>query len=145
MNNEAIQVKSLARKFGNLTAVDSISFDVHHGEVFGFLGPNGAGKSTTINMLCTILKPSHGEAFISGFDVTKDPHKVRKEIGIVFQDPSLDDRLTADDNWRFHGYMYNLPEAEIKKRIPEVLSLVELEDRRKDFVRKFSGGMKTQA
>ncbi len=139
---KAIEVKELTRKFNGLTAVNSISFEVLAGEVFGFLGPNGAGKSTTINMLCTILKPTSGHAFVSCCDITKDPHKVRREIGIIFQDPSLDDRLTAEDNLRFHGYLYHMSDKLITERVPEVLNLVELYDRRKEFVRKFSGGMK---
>lgn len=142
MVQTVIKVNNLTRKFGKLAAVDAISFSVNEGEVFGFLGPNGAGKSTTINMLCTILRPTSGEAIVTCCDVAKEPHKVRKEIGIIFQDPSLDDRLTAEDNLRFHGYLYHLSKKEVNERLPEVLSLVELYDRRKEFVRKFSGGMK---
>lgn len=142
MNTEIIKVDKLSRFFNGLKAVDAISFEVFQGEVFGFLGPNGAGKSTTINMLCTLLRPTLGRAFVAGFDVAKEPARVRQEIGIIFQDPSLDDRLTAEDNLRFHGYLYNMDHKEIKRRINEVLNLVELYDRRKDYVRKFSGGMK---
>jgi ABC-2 type transport system ATP-binding protein len=142
MAQEIIKVENLARRFNHFTAVDSISFSVGEGEIFGFLGPNGAGKTTTINILCTLLKPTGGSAFISSLDVVKEPNRVRKEIGIVFQDPSLDDRLTAEDNLRFHGCLYHLEPREIDCRIPEVLGLVELLDRRKEFVRKFSGGMK---
>jgi ABC-2 type transport system ATP-binding protein len=139
---ETIRVNNLSRKFNGFTAVDSISFLVNEGEIFGFLGPNGAGKTTTINMLCTLLRPTSGEAFVSCCDVAKEPNRVRREIGIIFQDPSLDDRLTAEDNLKFHGYLYNMNHREIGKRIAEVLTLVELYDRRKDYVRKFSGGMK---
>jgi len=142
MNTEIIKVSNLTRRFNGFTAVDSISFTVNKGEVFGFLGPNGAGKTTTINILCTLLKPTSGSAYISCCDVEKEPNRVRKEIGIIFQDPSLDDRLTAEDNLRFHGYLYHMNRNDIDKRIPEVLNLVELYERRKDFVRKFSGGMK---
>jgi ABC-2 type transport system ATP-binding protein len=142
MNTEVIKVSNLTRRFNGFTAVDSISFTVNKGEVFGFLGPNGAGKTTTINILCTLLKPTSGTAFVSCCDVEKEPNRVRKEIGIIFQDPSLDDRLTAEDNLRFHGYLYHMNHKDIDKRIPEVLNLVELYNRRKDFVRKFSGGMK---
>lgn len=142
MGTMAIEVENLTRKFNGFTAVDSISFAVGGGEVFGFLGPNGAGKTTTINILCTILKPTSGKAHVACCDVTHDPHRVCKEIGIVFQDPSLDDRLTAEDNLRFHGYLYNVPKKDLEKRIPEVLALVELTERRREFVRKFSGGMK---
>jgi ABC-2 type transport system ATP-binding protein len=137
-----IQVDNLTRKFNGFTAVDSISFSVQEGEIFGFLGPNGAGKTTTISMLCTLLKPTAGHAHVAGCNVTKDPNWVRREIGIIFQDPSLDDRLTAEDNLRFHGYLYNMDHKLIATRIDEVLSLVELNDRKKEFVRKFSGGMK---
>jgi len=139
---EIIKVENLKRKFNGFTAVDSISFTVQKGEVFGFLGPNGAGKTTTINMLCTLLRPTSGAAFVAGCDVAKEPNRVRKEIGIIFQDPSLDDRLTAEDNLKFHGYLYNMDHRLIEARIKDVLTLVELYDRRKDYVKKFSGGMK---
>ncbi len=138
----AIDVKCISRKFGNLTAVDCVSFAVNKGEIFGFLGPNGAGKTTTISMLCTLLKPTSGTALISNHDVSKDPNLVRKEIGIIFQDPSLDDRLTVNDNLRFHGNLYHMKKETIEQRIPEVLGLVELLDRRGEIVKKFSGGMK---
>ncbi len=138
----AIDVKCISRKFGHLTAVDCVSFAVNKGEIFGFLGPNGAGKTTTISMLCTLLKPTSGTALISGHDVAKNPNLVRKEIGIIFQDPSLDDRLTVNDNLRFHGYLYHMKKETIEQRIPEVLELVELLDRRGEIVKKFSGGMK---
>jgi len=137
-----IKVQNLTKKFGSLVAVKEVSFEVKPGEVFGFLGPNGAGKSTTINILCTILRPTSGTAWVSCCDVLKEPHRVRREIGIIFQDPSLDDRLTAEDNLRFHGYLYHMSEKQVKERIPEVLDLVELYDRRGEFVRKYSGGMK---
>ncbi len=139
---EAIKVDHLTRRYNGLVAVDSISFSVEQGEVFGFLGPNGAGKTTTINMLCTLLKPTSGIAQVGCCDVSKEPNKVRREIGIIFQDPSLDDRLTADDNLRFHGYLYHMKREMIEERIPEVLELVELGDRRGEIVKKFSGGMK---
>ena len=139
---EIIKVDKLTRKFGDLIAVDSISFSVGKGEIFGFLGPNGAGKTTTISMLCTLLRPTSGTARVSCCDVAHEPNRVRQDIGIIFQDPSLDDRLTAEDNLRFHGYLYHMKFKDIDERIPEVMKLVELYDRRKDFVRKFSGGMK---
>ena len=141
-NDEAIKVEDLTRRFNGLVAVDSISFSVGHGEIFGFLGPNGAGKTTTINMLCTLLRPTSGIARVGCCDVSKEPNNVRREIGIIFQDPSLDDRLTADDNLRFHGYLYHMKKEMIEERIPEVLDLVELSDRRREIVKKFSGGMK---
>jgi len=139
---EIIKVENLKRKFNGLTAVDAISFTVNKGEVFGFLGPNGAGKTTTINMLCTLLRPTSGSAFVACCDVAKEPNRVRREIGIIFQDPSLDDRLTAEDNLKFHGYLYNMDHRVIEARIKDVLTLVELYDRRQDYVKKFSGGMK---
>jgi ABC-2 type transport system ATP-binding protein len=137
-----IKVENLTRKFNGFTAVDAVSFEVKKGEIFGFLGPNGAGKTTTINVLCTLLRPTTGKAFVACCDVAKEPNRVRKEIGIIFQDPSLDDRLTAEDNLRFHGYLYNMEHKMIEQRIAEVMTLVELYDRRKDYVKKFSGGMK---
>ena len=137
-----IKVENLTKRYNGLTAVDSINFSIKKGEIFGFLGPNGAGKTTTISILCTLLKPTAGKAWVACCDVTKEPNRVRKEIGIIFQDPSLDDRLTAEDNLRFHGYLYNMDHEMIKKRIEEVMTLVELYDRRKDYVKKFSGGMK---
>jgi ABC-2 type transport system ATP-binding protein len=139
---EAIKVENLVKNFNGLNAVNSISFSVEQGEIFGFLGPNGAGKTTTINMLCTLLQPTSGMARVGSSDISKQPNKVRREIGVIFQDPSLDDRLTADDNLRFHGYLYHMKREVIEERIPEVLDLVELSDRRHSFVRKFSGGMK---
>lgn len=137
-----IEVKELSRKFGKLTAVDKVSFQVAGGEIFGFLGPNGAGKTTTISMLCTLLKPSGGEAMICGYDVLRQRDRVRRCIGLVFQDPTLDEYLTAEQNLRFHAYAYNLPRELRERRISEVLALVDLSDRRKHKVRTFSGGMK---
>jgi len=132
----------LTKKFGQLTAVDHISFEVGQGEIFGFLGPNGAGKSTTIAMLTTLLAPTSGEAFINGFSVLRDRDDVRRSIGLVFQDPSLDDRLTAEENLRFHARLYGVAGADYAKRLKEVLELVELWDRRDHIVKTFSGGMK---
>ena len=137
-----IRVDHLARRFGDLTAVDGISFDVVRSEIFGFLGPNGAGKSTTINMLSTLLTPSAGEAFINDFSIRSQRERVRKSIGLVFQDSSLDDRLTAEENLRFHAQLYGVPRDEYQKRKEEVLQLVDLWDRKNDIVRNFSGGMK---
>jgi ABC-2 type transport system ATP-binding protein len=137
-----IEVKNLTRKFKDFTAVDDISFNVEKGNIFGFLGPNGAGKSTTINMLATLLKPTAGEALINGFNVLSQRDSVRKSIGLVFQDPSLDDRLTAKENLSFHADLYGVPRLERNKRLPEVLSLVDLWDRKDNIVKTFSGGMK---
>jgi ABC-2 type transport system ATP-binding protein len=139
---EVIQVKNLTRKFNGRTAVDSISFEVNKGEIFGFLGPNGAGKSTTINMLATIINPTSGTATVDDFNIVSQTNEVRKCIGLVFQDPSLDDRLTASENLRFHAQLYGVPKDEYSKRIEEVLNLVDLWDRKDDIVRTFSGGMK---
>ena len=137
-----IEVKRLVRKFGDLIAVKGISFTVREGEIFGFVGPNGAGKTTTINMLCTLLRPTSGQATVNGYDVVREQAAVRRSIGLVFQEPSLDDRLTAEENLDFHATLYNVPRKVKKRRMEEVLKLVELYDRRSDLVRTFSGGMK---
>jgi ABC-2 type transport system ATP-binding protein len=137
-----ITVDNLTKKFKTLTAVDGISFDVQEGEVFGFLGPNGAGKTTTISILCTLLSPSSGTAAIAGFDCTKDPDRVRAAIGIIFQDTTLDAGLTAYENLKFHAYLYNLDSKLAEKRIVEMLGVVELQGRKHDLIRTFSGGMK---
>jgi ABC-2 type transport system ATP-binding protein len=136
----AVETHSLVRKFGELTAVKDVTFDVPQGEIFGFLGPNGAGKTTTINILCTLLKPTSGRATVNGFDVTRQRNQVRQSIGLVFQDPSLDEYLTAKENLKFHAFAYNVPDTE--RRIEDVLKLVELWERRRSQVRTFSGGMK---
>lgn len=138
----AIAVDGLARDFKGLVAVNHISFQVTAGEIFGFLGPNGAGKTTTVKMLCTLLRPSAGRAFIGDYDVERDQSLVRKSIGIIFQDPSLDDRLTARENLRFHGIIYKVPRKELPGRIDQALTLMELEDRGDELVRNYSGGMK---
>ncbi|MCK4377003.1 MAG: ATP-binding cassette domain-containing protein [Actinomycetia bacterium] len=140
--NTIISVKKLTKRFKNLTAVNEVSFNVNEGEIFGFLGPNGAGKTTTIDMLCTLLSPTSGEAVLNGYDVTKNRNKVRQCIGLVFQDPSLDDWLTAKENLEFHAMVYNIERKIAKKRIDEVLEIVELKDRKNDLVLNFSGGMK---
>lgn len=138
----AIEVVDLVKRFEDFTAVDRLSFAVKPGEVFGFLGPNGAGKSTTIKMLCTLLQPTAGRAFINGFDVQRNPAAVRNSIGIIFQDFSLDDRITAAENLRFHCMIYHVPRAERNERIRSVLAMVDLVDRADTKVRNFSGGMK---
>ncbi|HLG11607.1 MAG TPA: ATP-binding cassette domain-containing protein [Dehalococcoidia bacterium] len=140
--NKAIEVDELSKRFGEFTAVDGISFDVPRGEIFGFLGPNGAGKTTTISMLCTLLKPTSGNARISGYDVSKQSSEVRREIGIVFQDTTLDDRLTARENLVFHGEVYGMARGDINERASDVLERVGLTDRAGDRVLTFSGGMK---
>lgn len=137
-----IEVKNLTKKYGRLTAVDNISFSVEKGEIFGFLGPNGAGKSTTISVLATLLKSDFGQAIINGFNVNKERNQVRKSIGLVFQDSSLDDKLTAKENLYFHADLYKVNKTSFKERLPEVLKLVDLWDRRGHIVKTFSGGMK---
>jgi len=139
---DAIKVEKLTKKFGKFTAVDGISFSVKPGELFGLLGPNGAGKTTTINMLSTLLNVTSGKAEVAGFDVAKNRGDVRKSIGVVFQDPALDSNLTGRENLEFHGIMYGVPKKEREERIREVLRLVELEDKQKVLVEKYSGGMK---
>ena len=136
-----IEVRELTRRFGTFTAVDGISFDVSEGEVFAFLGPNGAGKSTTINMLCTLAHPTAGQVTVAGFDVAARPKAVRRNIGLVFQDQTLDEQLTAQENLRFHAVLYRVPSGEVDERIARVLELVDLSDRRYDLVSEFSGGM----
>ncbi len=137
-----IEVKDLVKKFGELIAVDRVSFTVTKGEVFGFLGPNGAGKTTTINILCTLLLPTSGRAWVNGYDVLKQRTEVRRSIGLVFQDPTLDEYLTAEQNLLFHAYAYSIAKDVRKRRIDELLELVELSDRRKSKVSTYSGGMK---
>jgi ABC-2 type transport system ATP-binding protein len=141
-DSEDIVVKNITRKYGDFTAVDKISFEVRSGEVFGLLGPNGAGKTTTIKMLTTLLPPTSGDARVAGFDVKKNGNDVRKNIGIVFQDPSLDDDLTGRENLEFHAILYNVGKERRNKKIAEVLKLVELEDKADVIVRSYSGGMK---
>jgi len=137
-----IEVENLVKKFGEFTAVNQVSFEVAKGEIFGFLGPNGAGKTTTINVLCTLLRPTSGRASVNGYDISKHRSQVRSSIGLVFQDPTLDEYLTAEQNLRFHAYAYRVPRDIREKRIDELLELVELSDRRKSKVRTYSGGMK---
>lgn len=137
-----IHVEGLKRNYGKVEAVKGISFDVYPGEIFGFLGPNGAGKTTTINMLCTLLKPTAGRATIAGYDILHQRSQVRESIGLIFQDPSLDDRLTADENLRFHATVYGLPADISHERREEMLKMVDLYDRKDHLIRTFSGGMK---
>jgi ABC-2 type transport system ATP-binding protein len=138
----AISVEGLSKKFGEFIAVDNISFSVKKAEIFAFLGPNGAGKSTTIKMLTTLLNPSSGKMVLNGFDPTHDQDAVRKSFGIVFQDPSLDDELTAYENIEYHGILYSIPSDLRHKRIKELMGIVELWDKKDNLVKTFSGGMK---
>ncbi len=138
----AIKTKNLSKKFKELVAVDSVSLEISEGELFGLLGPNGAGKTTFLSMLSTMLSPSNGSATVNGFEVTKQPNEVRKSIGIVFQDPSLDTQLTAYENLDLHGRLYGMQKDLRKERIEFVLKLVDLWGRRNSLVKTFSGGMK---
>ncbi|MES2315183.1 MAG: ATP-binding cassette domain-containing protein [Patescibacteria group bacterium] len=137
-----IEVKNLTKKFGDFKAVDDISFSVEGGKIFAFLGPNGAGKTTTIKMLTTLLTPTAGEVKVNNFNLKKERDNVRKSFGIVFQDPSLDDDLSAYENMEFHAILYGEGKAVRKVRIEELLKLVDLWDRKDDYVKTFSGGMK---
>ncbi len=142
MNDNIIEVSNLTKKFGAFTAVDGISFNTQRGQIFGFLGPNGAGKTTSIKMLTTLLSPTSGRILLDGHDPAKDQMGVRRCFGIVFQDPSLDDELTAAENMEFHGVLYKVPPDLRRRRTEELLRIVELWDRRNDLVKQFSGGMK---
>ncbi|MFB0517592.1 MAG: ATP-binding cassette domain-containing protein [Candidatus Neomarinimicrobiota bacterium] len=137
-----IAARGLTKHFDELVAVNQVSFEVAKGEIFGFLGPNGAGKSTTINMLATLLTPTAGEAEINGYPILTARNEVRRSIGLVFQDPSLDERLTAEENLRFHARLYRVSPADYQRRVHEVLLLVDLLERRDSLVKTFSGGMK---
>ena len=137
-----VEVRDLVKRFDEVQAVRGLSFSVAAGEAFGFIGPNGAGKSTTISILCTLLRPTSGRACVAGLDVTRAPLAVRRRIGLVFQDPTLDEYLTAEENLRFHAQLYRVPRRRVGRRVDEVLEVVELSARRHDLVRTFSGGMK---
>jgi ABC-2 type transport system ATP-binding protein len=138
----AVWVRGLAKQFDEVQAVDGIDFEVPPGEIFGFLGPNGAGKSTTIGMLCTLIRPSGGEARVAGHDVTTDRNAVRRNIGLVFQDTTLDGYLSAEQNLRFHAELYGVPRAEASERMEQVMKMVGLWERRESLVYTYSGGMK---
>ena len=139
---DVIEASNIVKRFGELEAVKGVSFSVKEGEIFGFLGPNGAGKTTTINILCTLLKPTAGQAKVNGHDVVKERNRVRQSIGLVFQEPALDDYLTAEQNLRFHGYAYGVPINVLEPRLKELLEMMELWDRRKGKINTYSGGMK---
>ena len=139
---KSIQVENLQKKYGRLEAVKSVSFEVDEGEIFGFLGPNGAGKTTTINVLCTLLNPSGGSASVNGYDVVKQRNEVRRSIGLVFQESTLDEYLTAEQNLLFHSYAYGVSKDIRDQRMKDLLDLVDLWDRRKGKTRTYSGGMK---
>ncbi|TML77123.1 MAG: ATP-binding cassette domain-containing protein [Actinobacteria bacterium] len=137
-----ITVRDLTKTYGELEAVRHVGFEVSPGEIFGFLGPNGAGKSTTINILCTLLQPTSGNARVAGYDVAAEPLEVRRRIGLVFQDTTLDEYLTAEENLRFHAELYGVPRATIPGRVEQIMGMVGLWERRDSLVRTFSGGMK---
>src|SRR2546427_4574587 len=142
MPDTVIEARGLVKKYGDLVAVAGIDLEVQPGEIFGFLGPQGAGKSTTIWMLCTLLTPTAGVARVAGIDVVRDPAAVRQRIGLVFQDPSLDDQLTARENLEFHAFVYSVPAPDRRRRIDEMLNLLQLADRAASPVKTYSGGMK---
>ncbi|MBO3747894.1 ATP-binding cassette domain-containing protein [Streptosporangiaceae bacterium NEAU-GS5] len=138
----AIEVKGLSKTYGKVEAVKGVAFEVNPGEVFGFLGPNGAGKTTTISMLCTLVNPTGGAATVAGYDVVTERDQVRRNIGLVFQDPTLDGYLTAEQNLRFHAELYGVPKEVVDERMRQVLEMVALWDRKDGKVNTFSGGMK---
>ena len=142
MPEPAVQVTSLVKRYGQVEAVRGISFEVQPGETFGFLGPNGAGKSTTIKILCTLANPTSGGARVAGYDVVRQRDTVRRNIGLVFQDPTLDSYLTGEQNLRFHADLYGVPRSQLDARMKLVLDMVNLWDRRKSEVATYSGGMK---
>jgi ABC-2 type transport system ATP-binding protein len=142
MAETVIQAHGLVKRYGELEAVRGIDLEVRSGEIFGFLGPNGAGKSTTISILCTLLTPTAGTARVAGIDVMHDPAGVRQRIGLVFQDPSLDDQLTGRENLEFHAFIYSVPASVRRRRIDEMLELLQLTERAGSQVRTYSGGMK---
>jgi ABC-2 type transport system ATP-binding protein len=138
----AVTVNDLVKRYDEVEAVRGIEFEVRRGETFGFLGPNGAGKSTTINMLCTLVRPSGGEAFVAGHDVVTERDAVRRNIGLVFQDTTLDGYLTAEQNLRLHAELYGVPRGAVAARLEQVMEMVGLWERRRSLVNTFSGGMK---
>ena len=138
----AVRIEAVSKRYGRTLALDNVSFNVRRNELFALLGPNGAGKTTLLHILCTILRPDSGTALINGIDVVKNPIDGRKSLGIVFQEPSLDDRLTLYENLNFHGLVYGVPAALRRKRIDEMLALVELSEWRERLVRTLSSGMK---
>jgi ABC-2 type transport system ATP-binding protein len=144
LSENIIEVKNLTKIYeeGNILAVDDISFSIHKGEIFALLGPNGAGKTTTISMLATLLFPTKGEALVNSYNIQKEPDLVRKSIGIVFQEPSLDSEMKGGENLELHGILYGMPKKQRREKIKEVLELVGLEDKANAFVKNYSGGMK---
>ena len=138
----AIETFALTKRYGKILALDQLNLKIEPGEVFGLLGPNGAGKTTAISMLCTVNSPTSGTALVNGFDIRKQAGKVRRSIGIVFQDPSIDDRLTGRENMMLHATLYDISAQAAKKRIAELLDLVGLTDRADSLMKTYSGGMR---
>jgi len=141
-SNSVISARNVVKTFGDIKAVDDISFEVKVGEIFAFLGPNGAGKSTTISMLTTMLRPTSGKLMLNNHDVTREQDKARKSFGIVFQDPALEEELTAYENMKVHAVLYGIPKGDQEQRIEELLKLVDLWERKNSLVRTYSGGMR---
>jgi ABC-2 type transport system ATP-binding protein len=137
-----IEIRSLTKTFGKIQAVRGIDLNIEKGEIFGLLGPNGAGKTTTIGMLCTIVRPTSGQGLIAGFDIAKHPTQVRRKVGIVFQDPTLDTILTGRENLHLHARLYGIPSSVRNRWIEEMLELVDLKERADDLTKTYSGGMK---
>jgi ABC-2 type transport system ATP-binding protein len=142
VSEPAVQVSDLVKRYGEIEAVRGIGFEVQPGETFGFLGPNGAGKSTTIKILCTLTDPTSGSARVAGHDVVRERDTVRRNIGLVFQDTTLDNYLTGEQNLRFHADLYGVPRAQLAPRMRQVLEMVGLTERRTAVVGTYSGGMK---
>jgi ABC-2 type transport system ATP-binding protein len=142
LGDEAVSVSALTKRYGEFEAVRGIDLSIHSGETFGFLGPNGAGKSTTISMLCTLVTPTSGRAEVAGYDVVRQRDDVRRNIGLVFQDPTLDGYLSAERNLRLHAELYGIPRALVPGRLRQVMDMVGLWDRRESKVSTFSGGMR---
>ena len=138
----AIQVDAIGRRYGDVAAADGVSFSVARGEFFALLGPNGAGKSTIMHMLTTLVVPTSGGASVMGYDVVRDANQVRRQLGMVFQDPALDDRLTARENLEIHAVLYGIPKSEREQAIQHALAWASLKDVGQRRVRTFSGGMK---
>ncbi len=141
-NNLAISVQNLTKRFPHITAVDNISFNVKRGEIFGFLGPNGAGKTTTINILCTLMPPTKGTVLVNNFDIIKQPLAVRKSIGIVFQETTLDNHLTVDENLYLHAKLYGLNKNQYRRQAYPALKLLDIENIRTKTISQLSGGTK---
>ncbi|MBX4201420.1 ATP-binding cassette domain-containing protein [Candidatus Saccharibacteria bacterium] len=142
MAESVIEARNVVKTFGEIKAVNNISFEVKAGEIFAFLGPNGAGKSTTISMLTTMLRPTSGKMLLNGHDVTKEQASARKSFGIVFQDPALEEELTARENMILHAVLYGIPKKEQAPRVEELMRLVDLWGRKDSYVKTYSGGMR---